>query len=396
MKLGSVVVPILKPVLFAVTSRRSATATPLGAPSRMLLVLPMLGVGDFVLSLPAVENLHRSRPGVPIDVLVKTRSGLDFVSRYFPADRVWRWNIDWMRKPSEGIGIVRLLRKQNYDLVIDFMCDHTIDSAVLSFLVGSHRVAGFSCARREVFFNMTVTPAPHGSHMVDDWNRLVGLTGADPAISRPVLRLSEEETGFARTYLENAGVAGDELLVSVHPGARDDLERVDKRWPADRFGDLCRVLMQQQGVRVAIHGSSDEEELCRRVAERAGSGAIVTCGKTGVLELLSLLGESDLFVGNNSGPLHLAAALGVPTISFSGGVNMVRWGPLGSPKRHRVVTPDAGCRLSRCQSCGRRGERCLQRVGVDSVVDEALKLLRSRPGDGGQKVSGRVERETRG
>ncbi len=386
MKLGRTLVPILKPLLFAATCREAAAGPPARALSRILLVLPMKGIGDIILSLPAVRSLREAHPEAVVDALVRSRPAGELVACYFPVDRIHQWHPGRSGRLSGWAGLVRRLRKQHYDAVVDFMCDHTVSSAFLSFVAGSPRTAGFSCSRRELFFNMPVAPDPHGSHMVDDWNRLVGLFGAGERITRPSIALDGAQAAYASTFLERAGIREDELLVSVHPGARDDLERVEKRWPWKRYGDLCRRLTEEPGVRVVIHGAPAEVELCGRVARRAGGGAVTACGETGVMELLAIIGVSDLFIGNNSGPLHAACALDVPTISFSGGVNMVRWGPVGPGERNRIMTPDPRCRLDRCRVCAGKGLACLERIDVEAVAREARALLGERAGGGRRAV----------
>jgi ADP-heptose:LPS heptosyltransferase len=334
----------------------------------------MKGIGDLVLALPAIENLKRHWPEASLQALVRNGRARDLAVRLFPLDHIHVWSFDWRREPLKGAGLMAALRKCRFDLVIDFMCDHSIASAAFSFSIGAPVTAGFSCARRKLFLNDLVIP-DHTSHIADDWMRLIVSLGAPKVVSEPAIRLSRDETGFARNYLEREGVASGELLVSLHPGARDDLARLDKRWHWERYRDLCRVLVERRGARIVILGSEDERELCEKVAAGAKEGIVVACGKTSVVELLPLIGVSDLFIGNNSGPLHMASALGVPTVSFAGGVNLARWSPYGNPDRNRTMVPDPACDVSRCTECGMRGRKCLDAVGVEEVAGMAMSLL---------------------
>lgn len=340
----------------------------------MLLVLPMKGIGDMVLVLPSVESLRRQWPGALLQAVVGNQRALDLAVRLFPVDRVHLWSFDWMREPRRGLGLLAALRRSRIDTVIDFMYDHSTASALFAFLLGVPLTAGFACARRKLFFNLRVPPAD-ASHIVDEWTRLASSLGAARLIEEPVIILRREEIDFAGRYLKQEGVRTGEPLVALHPGARDDLARLDKRWHWGRYRDLSRRLVERAGARIIVLGSEEEKDICGKVAAGAAEGIINACGSMGIIESLALIGVSDLFIGNNSGPLHMANALGVPTISFAGGVDLARWAPYGKTGKNRIMVAEPACDIGRCTECGMRGRKCLDAVSVEEVAGVALLHL---------------------
>ncbi len=370
--------PFLKNALYLASFRSPAKPVTRSEPRNILLLLPMKGVGDIVLAGPAVCNVKEQWPGSRLEVVAVNRTALDLAARLLPADRYHLWSFDWRKDTARGVNLLLELRKTRFDAVVDFMCDHTVSSAVFAFLVGSPLTAGFSCSRRKVFFNCTVDPDWTSSHMVDDWHRLAGCFGVQNVTGYPHLTLSDDEILFVKAFIQRENLGTESPLVVIHPGARDDLSRVDKRWNWRKYRNLCHTLIERTAAKVVIVGSADEKDLCAAVAELPGGDVIDMCGSTVVLETLAIIGVSDLFIGNNSGPLHLACALDVPTISFSGGINMVRWAPRGSSLKNRIMMPGPDCSASKCAECPVRGRQCLDRVSVTDVAEEALSLLGRR------------------
>jgi ADP-heptose:LPS heptosyltransferase len=334
----------------------------------------MKGIGDLVLALPAIENLRLQWPGASLHAVVRSRAASLLASRLFPLDRIYLWSFDWLREPRGGSRLSSTLRKHWFDLAVDFMCDHSTASAAFSFSIGAPVTAGFACARRKLFFNHLVAPDP-ASHMVEDWLALAGSLGAARTVPSPSVCLRHEEKEFARAFLESEGIGESDPLVCLHPGARDDIVRLDKRWRPERYRDLCHLLAAKTGARFLVLGTEKEMDLCQKVTSGSAVRATNACGRTSAVELLGLIGACDLFIGNNSGPLHMANALGVPTVSFAGGVSLARWAPYGNPGRNTIMLPEPECGVRGCPACAARGRECLDAVGVEEVADAALSLL---------------------
>jgi len=366
---------VLRNILFVLSFRRPGGAGVRGKPGKVLLVMPMKGIGDILLAKPFVEAVREQWVHAGIEAVVRDSKLLELASHILPVDRFHLWSFDWKREPGQGIRLAGRLRNPAFDLVIDLMCDHSVGSALFSFLVGARLTVGFSCPRRKAFFNAAVVPDWSSSHIVDDWHALAESVGVRYLSRCPSLVLNHDELNFAKSFFEKTGIVPDLPVVMIHPGARDALSTNDKRWHWTRYRDLCSILKEKMSAQVVILGSEGDRELCGRITSGFREGVVDVCGAAGILETISLIGVSDLLIGNNSGPLHIACAFEVPTISFSGGINLARWGPCGNPETNRVMMPDPECSAFQCMGCKRKGNLCLDGVEVETVARAALDIL---------------------
>lgn len=326
---------------------------------RLLVLAYGHGLGDSVLALPFLRGLREARPAARF-VLATTAptaawfadAGIVDAAIALSPGRLWR---AW-----------RALRAVRFDAVVDLRLDHTVQSAAFARLLGASRTVGFACPARRWFFTETVPADYRGAHHVDNLRRLAAALGAAWRDAPPPI--SDAARARAAALLATAGIDPARPLAVLAPGGRDDLARLDKRWPADRFGESGKRL-RAAGFAVAVTGSAGERNLCARVA--ATSGGENLSGRTSCEELAAVLARARLLIGNNSGPVHLADALGVPTVSFSGGVHLVHWRPRG--RAARVLLRDGACRDDLCRTCPDRGDRCLSAVPVDRVIGEALR-----------------------
>ena len=175
-------------------------------------------------------------------------------------------------------------------------------------------------------------------------------------------------------------LAGGRRLVAIHPGSGAAV----KRWRTEAWAELALRLSVDQGVQVVFTGSAGEAELIDPVLDAMRSGgllpapAVSLAGQTGLATLAAVYRRCSLVIGPDSGPLHLAVAVGTPTVHLYGPVNRRTFGPWGSPQRHRVVTSNWACipcnRLDwPGNSLNEHG--CVRDVAVEQVLAEAIDLL---------------------
>jgi len=163
-------------------------------------------------------------------------------------------------------------------------------------------------------------------------------------------------------------------LICVHPTAGNDM----KQWPVEYFAVLIDQLVENDGAHIVLIGAPGEEEIAEGLVARLRQPEAVTSfvGKVPLAELPAVLRAASLFIGNDSGPKHIAAGLGVPTVGIhSGTVDVREWGPIGpnavAVAREVVCSP---CYLSRVEDC-RRGLVCLRQLGPDKVYEACKRLL---------------------
>ena len=300
------------------------SASSAGQPAWLIVRLGALG--DIVHALPLAAALREAGPDARIDWLVdvRHRAILDFVDGISGVVAV---DTRRMRGPTGVPAVVRALRAARYDAAID--AQGLVKSAVLARLAGAGRVVGFERAHlREPLaawaYGETVVPA--GPHVLDKAAALARALGAQAAPPRfPLQPPRSDVVTRARTAL---GVAADRPFAVLNPGAAWP----NKRWPADRFGALARHLHARHGWTSIVTWGPGEEALAAAVvaAANAEGGAVAAIAPpTDLGSLLTLLAAASLLVAGDTGPLHLAAALGTPVVGLYGPTNPRRNGPYG-------------------------------------------------------------------
>jgi len=199
---------------------------------------------------------------------------------------------------------------------------------------------------------------------------LLGIKDQDAPLYLPA---DTEAEGFISALLEKAGIAAHETCIAIHPGASCP----SKIWPVRRFAELADALHKQYGWKVVLVAGNADKAHAAAVADAMSSPVVNLAGKTSILQLASLLRRAAIFVSNDSGPVHVAAAVGTPVVSIFGrrqpGLSPRRWGPT-SP-RSVALHKDVGCIECLAHHC-KKQFACLSAITVDDVVRAVASLLK--------------------
>ncbi len=326
-------------------------------PSRVarLLVVRTDRLGDMALTTAALQDLREHFRKAEITVLAPA-APLALLEAHPAVDRL---------VPLTGAGLPRDLVGR-FDLAIDFTPDESLRGG---FLVARSRApfrAGFAAAGRQAFFNLKSPRAARERHILDLNRDLVASLGAAPRAERPALYVRPEEKGAAQARLAALGAAAPR--VAVHPGGHYP----SQRWSPECYAELVAGLTARRGAACIVLAGPGEEDLARRVC--AATPDALAAGPQSVRGLMALVASCDLFVGNNSGPLHAAAALGIPTVSVMGPTDPRRFSPRGPADRIlRRDLPCSPCDRGRCWH-----HTCLRTIDADEVLAEAEAALSSR------------------
>ena len=302
-----------------------------------VLLVRLSSLGDVLFTLPALERLGEGMPGARIEWAVEDRFApileghplLDEVVVY--PRRAWTRGVrrPWLL-PSGALLLARHfagLRRRRYDLVLDFQGN--LKSALHVRSAGAPRSVGFAAGHaREgshLFVNGRVVPPPTAVHRVDKFLSLlsaIGLATERPARVTPLPLDPDRARGMAAALPE-----GPEAVAILHP-ATSGWGR-DKQWPAERFAALAQRLRAETGARVLVSFGPGERPLADEVAARSRGAASAAPATASLQDLAALLSLADLFVGADTGVLHLACALGRPAVGLYGPTDPAVYGPLG-------------------------------------------------------------------
>ena len=300
-----------------------------------ILIVRLGALGDIVHAIPAAAALRRAFPDARIDWLVeaKHRAIVDLVTvvdRVIAVDRA-----SW----SGWTTAVRALRMTGYDLAIDLQ--GLMKSAVLARASGAARVVGFSIwhLREKTArpFYSDVHEA-EGGHVISKNLRLLEAVGVhDREIAFPIADVPSAALDALR-----ASIGDGTRFALINPGAAWP----NKRWPPERFGEIAAFLREARGLTPVVLWGPGEEELARSVIAASG-GAAVPAPPTSVADILALARAASLMVSGDTGPLHLAAAAGTPTVSLFGPTDPMRNGPFRAEDAAVSRYDACGCHYDR-------------------------------------------------
>lgn len=319
-----------------------------------VLIVKLSSLGDIFHALPAVHQL-KTGLNATIDWVTQMNYG-DLVGHFPDVERV----IGFPRKrfPVHAAKFLRTLRAEKYDLIVDLQ--GLLKSAFVARCAQGSRRIGPSFHREGSawFYSDVAGPRNRNRHAVDEALDVVRRLGL--AMDTPVFPVS-----FPRNPLDTPAPR-----VAIIPCSRWPT----KNWPIAGFIEVANALRRAAKASIYLVGGPDDIESCRNL-ETAVQGPVVnTCGKTSLVELGSLLQEMDLVISVDSGPMHMAAALGSPVLAIFGATDPLRTGPYGN--RHRILTADdLACRPCRSYNCSRGDLGCLRDLPPGRVIAAAQEML---------------------
>jgi lipopolysaccharide heptosyltransferase II len=360
-------------------------------PPRRILILRLERLGDLLMTLPALAALRARAPEAEVDLVVGTWNAP--IARLVPGvDRCETLDAPWLAREVPGASVTHLLaralvwRRRRYDLALNFEPD--IRSNLLLALTGARRRVGFASRGGGPCLTDPLAYDPQ-AHTAANTRRLVdaalppadgaAAAGGSTALEAPRLELPAAARLRARRSL--AMPRGDGPLVGLHPSGG----RAVKQWDPRQFGRVAAHLAAEHRATIVLTGSASDRALVdsARATIAPAVPVIDLCGRLDIVELAAVLEQLDLFVTGDTGPMHLAAAVGTPVVAIFGPSDPARWGPLGSPVR--VVRARLWCspcnRIRRPPArCTGRVPDCLVAVEVDQVTRAARDLLARRRG----------------
>jgi lipopolysaccharide heptosyltransferase I len=299
-------------------------------------VVKLSSIGDVVHALPVAVALKRHAAATRVVWIAEAReasllAGHPDVDDVIVADtRGWRRERPGVTAMREALGVARRLRGEAFDVALDLQ--GLMKSALLTALTRAPRRIGFAAGwSREwpsaLLMNERVRPPDSARHVVDQYLTLARPLGVAATPVEFRMPADPAADGRADEFLAGAGIKPHDRLVLVNPGAG----RPDKRWPVERLRDLARRLADETVARVVVLWGPGEEQDARAIA---GAAAILAPPTT-LRDLVALARRARLLIAGDTGPLHIAAAVGTPCVGLYGPTSGVRNGPYGAG--HRVL-----------------------------------------------------------
>ncbi len=338
---------------------------------KKIIIVRLDRIGDVLLSTPVIKTLRDVYPNSYIAFMVRPYARAIVEGNPY-LDKVIVYDKEGREKGLFGnLKFIWYLRKNKFDLAVILhptARSHIVISlAGIPIRVGYDKKMGFLLTRR----------IPHTKqfglkHEVDytlDILRYIGIEPGQRALYMPVDGGCEDK---AREIFHMNDITDTDIVVSINPGA----SCASKRWSAEKFAKVADKLVERHGAKILIISGAPDKVFGDRVAASMNKECMNLSGKTSIGDVASILRRSRLFISNDSGPVHIACAVGTPVIAIFGrsdmGLSPVRWGPSG--KKDIVLHKDVGCDECLAHNC-KIGFKCLEAITDEEVLAAAEKLL---------------------
>jgi lipopolysaccharide heptosyltransferase II len=352
-------------------------ATSLWADAKNLLCVRLDTLGDVLMTTPAIRALKQSAPDRRVTLLTST-PGSRVASLVPEIDAVLRYDPPWMkatpwRRGETDLEMIGELGALGFDAAVIFtvFSQNPLPAALCCYLAGIPlRLAHCRENPYQLLTDWVAEPEPERfiRHEVRRQLDLVAAVGASTSDERLSLAVSPQATAEALSLLAECGLRLDAPWLVIHPGAT----AASRRWPPESFAAAARELAVEHGFQLVFTGSDSERALVQAICNQIGAPTLSLAGQLSLAALAALVALAPLVISNNSGPVHIAAAVGTPIVDLYALTN-----PQHTPWQvpHRVLSHDVPCRWCFRSICPEGHHDCLRQVEPRQVVAAVLELL---------------------
>lgn len=360
-----------------------------------ILVISIQGTGDLLLTTPLLHRLKRIFPQAKLSILTY-KSREQILSNNPDVDEIIIFDPRYQRNIFKTLAFLFKLRQKYFDLSI---CAYPsgLRSGFISYLTGANLRAGqdFRMFKKYPWlFNVKaeIEEIKHAVEMNLDLLRALGVDTEDIA-KEPILNLSRDDREFASKFLKDNGVSSSDTVIAIHAGV-SKYNMKYKSWPKERFAKVADILIGQFQKKVLFIGGKDEVNLVNEIAGLMKNKALNVVGKYDLMQAAALIQRCNLLICNNSGPMHIAAALKIPTVSIPGPVDSRIHGPWGG--NHIVLQSKLDCApcyypfyrdtleetklrnrwIGKKFICKTGDYRCFTSISVEDVLEAAKTILK--------------------
>ena len=351
---------------------------------RILIINPF-GIGDVIFTLPLIRDLKRYFPESHIGYLCNRRTHPllnaqpDINSLYVYEKDEWRskYKVSRLKTVLEFRKFLGNIKKMNFDVVFDLSLAQ--EFGFICWLLGIKKRLGYNYKNRGVFLNKRIQISGYSDrHITEYYSNLITLLGLKPGFKFAELHLPETILNWAEGEISKLKDRTG-FIISCIPGggASWGKSSYKKRWPEKKYKELLDLIKKETNAGILLLGDKKDKYALGDFPE--DDAVLNYMGKTTLLEFAALIASTDLVITNDGGPLHIAVALSVPTLSIFGPVSEKIYGPYPVDAKHRVISLKLNCRpcyknfkMPECSNYA-----CLNGLSVDNVFNEFKRHLAS-------------------
>jgi len=344
-----------------------------------ILIVKLSAIGDVIHTLPALNAIRKHYPHASITWLVEEDAAL-LVQEHKALDRVLvskrkRWlkalrSSSFLNTINEIYGFIKALRDTRYDMILDFQA--LLKSGILIAIARGRRKIGFGKGLEHmehsyIFLNERIPAVGMEIHALSRGMMLLHAVGIPTNEVEYKLPVSDHDRKEIDELMELHGINGVKSLIAINPVAKWET----KLWPNKKFAELADMLIDQYDMKIVFTGGIKDYSIIQSITSSMKGRAINFAAKTTLTELAALYEKAALVISTDTGPMHLAAAMGTPVVALFGPTAPWRTGPYGPG--HHVIKAELECSpcfKRRCETTD-----CMYQISVMQVFDWVKKML---------------------
>jgi heptosyltransferase II len=337
-------------------------------PENILVRMPNW-VGDLVMAIPVLIDMRKAFPKAritalckaPLSDLLKEESAIDELFSFKKPENQFLYREDLRN-------IIGKIEAGQYDTGV--LLTNSLSSAWWFYLGNVKRRIGYSGHFRRWLLTDVVNPAAGKEHQVLKYKRLLSPLGIPPSQTAPRILLTDEEIAASKIHLLRRGYKEGTKIIGINPGAAFGSA---KCWPPENFRNLTERLLKESDASIVFFGDSPAYQLVKDICSGLPDRVINLAGVTTLRELACTIRDVDVLVTNDSGPMHIGAALGIPLVALFGSTDEEATGPYG--QEESVINKKASCSPCFKRTCP-IDFRCMREISVGEVVQRVHHLLK--------------------
>jgi lipopolysaccharide heptosyltransferase II len=335
---------------------------------KRILIVNVNWVGDVLFSTPFIRAVRAANPDAHIACLLHPRCR-EMLEANPRLNELIIYDEEGAHRSLLGKwSLIKELRKRKFDTV--FLLHRSFTKALITYMSGIGERIGYPTKNRGGILTRVVEEPSEELHKVEYFLNIARASGIDVKESSYEFFIRDEDRKFIKRLLARDGVGDNDLVIVLCPAGNWP----PKRWPAENFARLGDELAEKHGAKIVLSAAGKDLKLIEEIKSVMAAPAVIASGKTDLKQLGALLERARLVVANDTGPMHMAVAVGTDTIALFGPTSARLTGPHGNG-RFRVISRNESCDVP-CYDVTCTDNACMSAIRVEDVLGEAEKMLR--------------------
>ncbi|MDP8265786.1 MAG: lipopolysaccharide heptosyltransferase II [Candidatus Aceula meridiana] len=352
---------------------------------KRILIVNIFGIGDVLFTTPLIQNIKKAMPDVVIGYMSNRRTS-GFLEDNPQIDKVFVYEKDEYRKfykeskkkvIKKFQNFLALIKQEKFDVVIDVSLNEYV--GFFLWLSGIPVRIGFNYKNRSPFLTKKIPLESYkDKHVIESYLEILKYLDVPVASKEMSMPLNPKDVTWAQDFLLQKQIAPDQKLIAIIPGGGASWGKAAKykRWPAENYTKLADKIVEKTSDKIILLGGNEESALCKAIAQKTKAPLVEAFGTTTVGQFAALIARCQVAVVNDGGPLHVAVAQGIKTVSIFGPVDENVYGPYpqdGHKVAHAAIACRPCYRRFRVSDCSHHN--CLKLITVENVFKKVEEVL---------------------